>query len=343
MGASRAMGHRDIVVIGASAGGAEALRDLCQGLPAEFPAAVFVVWHIPASSLGLLPRILEPSCKLPTGNAEHGNAIYPGHIVVAPPDHHMLLEDHHVRLTQGPKENRFRPAIDPLFRSAADTYGPRVIGVILAGSLDDGTSGLWAIKDRGGVAVVQDPTDTLFPGMPLSAISNIAVDHIVPVSQMADLLVKLVNEEIELPEPPAPGEMTIEVESAAMGETDEKRMAELGELSAFTCPECHGALWQIVEGKIIRFRCRTGHAYTAEVLLDELDESIERSLWASVRGLEENASLLAHMGRHLAEHGQNGISDQYLERAEETRSRAQTIRRAIEGKVDTERGVQGQA
>lgn len=324
------MGHRDIVVIGASAGGAEALRTLCQGLPADFGAAVFVVWHIPAHSIGLLPRILEPSCDLPVDNAHDSEWIAPGHIFVAPPDQHMLLEDHHVRLTQGPKENRFRPAIDPLFRSAAYNYGPRVIGVVLAGSLDDGTSGLWAIKDRGGVAVVQEPADTLFPGMPLSAISNVAVDHVVPVAQMAELLVKLVNEEIELPQPHPASDLELEVESTAMGETDERDMSELGELSGFTCPDCHGSLWRILEGRIVRFRCRTGHAYTAEALLDELGESVERSLWASVRGLEENASLLEHLGRHLRDHNQPEAAAQYERCAEETIRRARIVREAIE-------------
>ncbi len=166
----------------------------------------------------------------------------PARITVAPPDHHMLLEDHHVRLTQGPKENRFRPAINPLFRSAAQAYGPRVIGVILAGALDDGTSGLWAVKDQGGLAVVQDPADTLFPGMPSSAISNVKVDYVVPVAEMAQFLVGLVNEPIDVPERLPPAGLQLEVQSAAMRETDEQEMSEIGELSGFTCPECHGAL-----------------------------------------------------------------------------------------------------
>lgn len=333
------MGRRDIVVIGASAGGVEALHDLCEDLPADFPAAVFVVWHIPASSMGLLPRILAPVCGLPAGNAVNGEEIRPAHILVAPPDHHMLLEDHHVRLTQGPKENRFRPAIDPLFRSAAATYGPRVIGVILAGSLDDGTSGLWAIKDRGGIAVVQEPSDTLFPDMPLNAIKNVKVDHVVPVARMAELLVSLVQEEIALPDVPPPATLAPEMKSAAMGETDESKMGELGEVSPFTCPDCHGSLWRIMEGSILRFRCRTGHAYTAEVLLDELGESIERNLWASVRVLEESASLLEHVAMHLREHAQDAIAAEYLRQAGETWARARAVRDAIGEVVDLESGV----
>lgn len=335
------MAHRDIVVIGASAGGAEALRELCKGLPADLDAAVFVVWHIPPESLGLLPRILDPFCDLPAENAADGDPVLPGRIKVAPPDRHMLLEDHHVRLTQGPKENRFRPAIDPLFRSAAYAYGPRVIGVILAGSLNDGTPGLWAIKDQGGVAVVQEPTDATFPGMPISAISNVKVDFVVPVAQMAKLLVDLVNEPIDLPEATAPARMDLELESASMGETDDKDMSEIGQLSSLTCPECNGSLWQIVEGSIVRFRCRTGHAFTAEVLLDEMGQSIEKSLWASVRGLEENAALLEHLGRHLREQGKDVVAEHYDQRAEQTRDRAAVVRSAIQVQVNAENGRQG--
>lgn len=318
------------MVIGASAGGVEALRDLCAALPSDIPAALFVVWHIPSHSLGMLPRILQPVSQLPIANALDGQAIMPGTVTVAPPDYHMLLENDRVRLTQGPRENRFRPAVDPLFRSAAFYCGPRAIGVVLAGSLDDGTSGLWAIKDRGGVAVVQDPTDALFPDMPQNAIRNVNVDYVLPAREMGDLLARLTREPIDPPETHAPSGLGLEVESAAMMTTDDADMGQLGELSQFTCPDCHGSLWRIYEGKIVRFRCRTGHAYSSETLLDELTDSIERSLWASVRGLEENATLLEHLGRHLREQGGNGIAEAYLRRAEETWARARVVRVAIE-------------
>jgi two-component system, chemotaxis family, protein-glutamate methylesterase/glutaminase len=326
---------RDIVVIGASAGGVEALRDLCVGLPVDFPAAIFVVWHVASHSLGMLPRILEPASRLPVANAIDGQPITQGTITVAPPDHHMLLENGGVRLTRGPRENGFRPAVDPLFRSAAYYCGPRAIGVVLAGSLDDGTSGLWAIKDRGGVAIVQDPIDALFPDMPRNALRNVSVDYIVPAHELGELLVDVTSEQVDLPEVSPSTSLGLELESAAMATTDDQDMSRLGELSQFTCPECHGSLWRISEGKILRFRCRTGHAYGSETLLDELTESIEQNLWASVRGLEENASLLEHMGRHLREHGVSGIADEYLRRAAETKQRARTVRRAIEdGRAD---------
>ena len=324
------MAKRDIIVIGASAGGAEALRHLCAALPSDIPAAIFVVWHMPSHSFGILPQMLQPVSHLPVANALHDQSIMPGTITVAPPDYHLLLEGGRIRLTQGPRENRFRPAIDPMFRSAATCFGPRVIGVVLSGALDDGTSGLWAIKDRGGLAVAQDPTDALFPGMPTSAIRNVAIDHILQAHQMGELLDRLAREPVTLPTPEAPEPLTLEVESAAMMTTDDEDMSRLGEVSQFTCPECHGSLWRIIEGKIVRFRCRTGHAFSSTTLLDELTESIERSLWASVRGFEENASLLEHLGRHLREQGENGIADEYLSRAAEIKARARSVRVALE-------------
>ena len=336
------MANRDIIVIGASAGGVEALRDLCASLPPDISAAIFIVWHIPSYSQGLLPRMLQPVSQLPVANALHDQAIMPGTITVAPPDHHMLLENDRVRLTQGPRENRFRPAVDPLFRSAAFYCGPRVIGVVLSGSLDDGTSGLWAIKDRGGIAVAQDPIDTLFPDMPTNAIRNVSVDHVVLARDMGPLLERLARETINLPEPQAPASLSLEVGSAAMGETDDEDMRQIGDLSQFTCPDCHGSLWRIAEGKIVRFRCRTGHAYSTEALLAELTDSIERTLWESVRGLEENASLLEHLGSHLREHGENGVADEYLRRAAETKASARAVRDAIEATVDRQSDAKGQ-
>jgi two-component system chemotaxis response regulator CheB len=205
---------------------------------------------------------------------------------------------------------------------------------VLSGSLDDGTSGLWAIKDRGGLALAQDPLDALFPDMPGSAIRNVAVDYVTPAREMGDLLARLTHEPIDLPAGPAATPLALEVESAAMTATDDEDMRKMGELSQFTCPECHGSLWRIHEGKILRFRCRTGHAYSSEALLDELTDSIERSLWASVRGLEENGALLEHLGRHLREHGENGVASEYLRRATEITTRARAIRNVIEDVVE---------
>jgi two-component system, chemotaxis family, protein-glutamate methylesterase/glutaminase len=325
------MARRDIVVIGTSAGGHEALARLCQSLPSDFSAAVFVVWHMPAHGLGLLPAIIRPDCSLPATNAQDGEAIRPGRIYVAPPDQHLLVQDGHVRLTRGPKENRFRPAIDPLFRSAAYSAGPRVIGVVLTGALDDGTSGLWAIKDQGGIAVVQDPQDAAFAGMPTSAISNVPVDFVTPLSEMGTLLVRLTREEIEDKDPANIRErLEQDIRGARMERHDEQDMEQLGQPSVFTCPECHGTLWKIEEGKIVRFRCRTGHAYTAQSLLEELTEDVEDTLWTAVRSLEEKASLMRHIAWHLREHG-DASADRYLTEAATAIERAGAVREALAG------------
>lgn len=191
---------RNIIVVGASAGGFEALKTLVTDLPENFPASIFIVWHVSPDVTGVLPQVLNRSGKLAAAHGVNGEPIETGRIYVAPPDHHLLVERGRVRVTKGPKENRFRPAVDPLFRSAAYTYGNRVIGVILSGALDDGTSGLWMIKHRGGVGVVQDPLDAEFPSMPSNALREVAVDYSIPVAQMAQLLVRLTKEEIETSE-----------------------------------------------------------------------------------------------------------------------------------------------
>ena len=189
------MQTKHIVVVGASAGGIEALRTLVGGLPAEFSAPVCIVMHTAPLSPGVLDNILSRAGRLPASNARMGERLRPGRIYVAPPDCHLLVEPGVLRVTKGPKENRFRPAIDPLFRSAAQVHGPAAIGVILTGNLDDGTAGLWAIKQLGGTAVVQDPQEALFPSMPRSAIEQVRVDHVVPLSDIAPLLVRLTSKE----------------------------------------------------------------------------------------------------------------------------------------------------
>jgi two-component system chemotaxis response regulator CheB len=194
------MAKKDIVVIGASAGGMGALETLVAGLPTDLPAALFVVWHLAPGVKSVLPTVLNRAGPLPAANPKDGDAIRPGRIHVAPNDHHMLLERGYIRIAKGPKENRFRPAVDPLFRSAAYIYGSRVIGIVLSGALDDGTAGLWAIKLRGGTAIVQDPADAMHRSMPLSALENVEVDYKVPVAEIGALLGRLAREEAG-PEP----------------------------------------------------------------------------------------------------------------------------------------------
>src|SRR5438067_9028898 len=239
------MATKDIVVIGASAGGMAALERLVAGLPADLPAALFVVWHLSPGVRSVLPMVLSKAGPLPAANPKDGDPIKPGRIYVGPNDHHMLLERGYIRVTKGPKENRFRPAVDPLFRSAAYIYGTRTIGVVLSGALDDGTAGLWAIKMRGGAAVVQDPSDAMHRSMPINALDNVAVDYKVPVADMGPLLARLTREQAA-PEPliAAAEREKMEAELKIAREVDARveNILQFGELSPFTCPECQGVL-----------------------------------------------------------------------------------------------------
>jgi len=322
---------KDIIVIGASAGGVEALRALAAGLPADLAAAVFVVLHTSAESPGMLAGILDRSGPLPAVAARDRERIQPGRIYVAPPDHHLIVEPGVVRATRGPRENRFRPAIDPLFRSAAQTYGPRVVGVILTGYLDDGTAGLWTVKQLGGTAVVQDPADALVDSMPLSALRHVDVDYCLPLAEIAPLLARLAKEEAEEGVSDVPEETKIEVNIALADKALEAGVLKLGEPSNYACPECHGVLLQLKEEKRIRFRCHTGHAYSLESLVAEIDEGIEESLWSAIRSVEEKVILMRHLAEHVRE-GQNGeAAEQFLRVAEAAQRRADLVRQAAMG------------
>lgn len=335
-------GH-DIIVIGCSAGGMEALKQVVGGLPKDFPAVVFIVWHMSPhmGSLFVLPETLKRSGKLTAAAAEDGKAMQRGRVYVAPPDHHLMLERDHMRLTRGPKENRFRPAIDPLFRSAAYHFGPRVIGVILTGMLDDGTAGLWAVKDRGGITVVQDPLDAEYPSMPRSAQQYVETDHCVPAKDIAPLLIRLAQTPAD-GAPIAPLSKGLDVETKiALGQNAERMgVMELGELSPFTCPECHGTLIQMHSGGIPRFRCHTGHAYSVQSLLGDLSESMENTLWSAVRSLEEAALLTRQMSDHLRSLGQTEAADAYAGKAADALRRAERIRQTAmhQGSVAAEAG-----
>jgi two-component system chemotaxis response regulator CheB len=323
--------NKDLIVIGTSAGGIEALKVLAGGLPADLKAAVFVVLHMGANGLGILPQILERAGPLPAANARDGEAIRPGRIHVAPPDHHLLLEPSgHVRLSRGPKENRFRPAIDPLFRSAALAFGPRVVAVVLSGYLDDGTAGLWAIKARGGTAVVQHPMDALAPSMPRSALAHVAVDHCVTVKEMGPLLAVLAHTPVkEKGGPLVSKRMETEVKIAQKGNPLEAGITRWGEPSRYACPECHGVLLGLKEGSILRFRCHTGHAYSREALRTEYRERTEESLWNTIRSLEETVLLLRRMAAQAAEHGPGQAAAALEQKAREAQRRADWVRQAL--------------
>lgn len=328
---------KDMVVIGGSSGGIDPIRRFLSALPRDFPGSLFVVVHTSADAPGIL-NVIFGGGPLPAVVAGNGERIVPGRIYVPPPDHHLLLEPGRIRLTRGPKENRFRPAIDPLFRSAAQVYGPRVVGVIVSGGLDDGSSGLWAVKRLGGIAVVQDPREALAPSMPLSAIRHVPVDHVVGADEIAPILVRLaatpadVPEEVTVPEP-----VRIEVDIAREHNPKEAGMMRLGEASNFACPECHGVLMEMKEAIPPRYRCHTGHAYTLESLLAEMDEAIEGSLWNAIRALEERVMLIRHAAVHLQQH--EGEADDLLLRAEETQRRADLVRQAALNDDDADAGA----
>jgi len=323
------MPGRDIIVVGTSAGGVEALRALVGGLPAEFPGTVFVVMHTAPDSPGVLAQILDRSGPLPAAYAVNRERIRPGQVYVAPPDVHLLLEPGVVRLTHGPRENRFRPAIDPLFRSAAQTYGPRVVGVILTGGLDDGTSGLWAVKRLGGVAVVQDPDEAFMPSMPLSALSQVEVDYTLPLAEIPSLLARLTSKTVaeqggyEVPEG-----LDIEVKIAMEDNAFDAGVTKLGSPSIFTCPECHGTLLQLKENGRTRYRCHTGHAFSADSLLSQLTESVEETLWSAIRSIAESAMLMRHMAEHVRE-SDDTAAERFLEKARDAERRGELVRQAV--------------
>ncbi|MBD2054490.1 chemotaxis protein CheB [Oculatella sp. FACHB-28] len=324
------MSKHSIVVVGTSAGGMEALKQLVAHLPSNLPTAIFIVWHVAPESTNILPQILERVSPLPVAQAINNETIQPGRIYVAPSDHHLLVELGQVRVTKGPKENRFRPSVDVLFRSAALAYGSQVIGVVLTGLLNDGASGLYAVKERGGRAVVQDPVDALHPSMPIQAMKAVPVDYCVPIKEMGALLGRLSNEvDQEKEEMPVSEQMKLEVAIAGEDNAFRSGIMKLGQLSPYTCPECHGVLLQLKDGGLVRFRCHTGHAYSLNALLTEVTESIEASLWSTLRGIEESELLMNYLAEHLYEANDSGPAELLRQKLQEASKRAELVRQAI--------------
>lgn len=322
-------GH-DIVVVGASAGGVEALVKLANELPADLPASVFIVLHIPAQSPSLLPEILSRAGQLKAVHPKDGEAIQQGCIYVAPPDQHLLVERGHIHLVHGPKENRHRPAIDPLFRSAATIYGPRVVGVVLTGSLDDGTAGLLAIKRLGGVAIVQDPKEALYPSMPLSALNHVDIDYKLPLLEIAPLLVRLASEPVHgQGDYLVPDDMELEVKMAEMNLEALNNGEYVGTPSVFSCPECGGVLWEIRDKELMRYRCRVGHAFSIESMMAAQAEGVEEALWAALKTLEESVSLSRRLAKQARERGQNWLAQRFEEKMRDAQQRAELIRSAL--------------
>jgi two-component system chemotaxis response regulator CheB len=310
-----------IIVVGSSSGGMQALTKLVAQFPKGFPASIFIVNHMSADTTGEpLLKALNASGGLPCEHGKDGVEFKTGHIYLAPSDQHMLIEKGRILVTKGARENRSRPAIDPLFRSAAVAYGNRVIGVILTGYLDDGTSGMMAIKRCGGVCIAQDPLDASYPDMPQSVIANVGADHVVPISEMGVLLSELVRR--KLPKSGRiPEDIQIEAKIAKRVLSDLPSVQSLGVQVPYNCPDCGGVLWQMAEGDSLRYRCHTGHAFTVSVLLAQQTAKIEETLWVALRMFEERQNLLVTMSKSNV-----GTSSSISQRASDSQIHIDRIR-----------------
>jgi two-component system, chemotaxis family, protein-glutamate methylesterase/glutaminase len=318
--------HRDVVVIGGSAGAVQALDTVVRGLPSDFPAAVLIVVHSGPSSPALLPEILSRAGPLPARFADTGTPIEPGRILVAPADHHMLATRRGIVLTRGARENHHRPAVDPLFRSAAATFGTRVVGVILSGNLDDGTAGLSAVQRCGGLTVVQDENDAPYPSMPASARANVSIDHTAPAAAIARLLVRATGEPAGHEQATRPA--LVEAEAAMEeGQIDDADLLDrVGERTMLSCPECQGALWEL-QDDVLRFRCHVGHAYNRASLDLLKARELEDALWAAIRGFGESA----HIAEKIARRQSGPDAERFQARARAAREHAALLRRVIDG------------
>ncbi|MDQ2769504.1 MAG: chemotaxis protein CheB [Bacteroidota bacterium] len=319
-----------LIVVGTSAGGMSALEQLVAQLPATFPGAVLVVQHFAPDSSGqhLVDRLARHSalpCRLPAD----GDPIEAGTVYLAPPDRHLLAKDGsvpHFLVTKGPRENHYRPAADTLFRSAAVAYGPRTVGVVLTGMLHDGTAGLEFIKRCGGVAVVQDPAEAEFPSMPETALRNVDIDYILPLALMGSVLEEITGSTTPRPPVDATGEIPADLRlEAAIAERvvgDAEAAAQLGHLVPLTCPDCGGTLWEVAHGKVQRFRCHTGHVFTADALAHNSSQSLEETLWVALRMMEERKNLLSSMARR----GETSYPVQQAEKLEEIKKHIDRLR-----------------
>jgi two-component system chemotaxis response regulator CheB len=301
-------GKHDIIIAGASAGGVEALKKVVGRLPADLPAAVFIVVHVFPRSKSILPEILSGVSRILVLHAEDGMGIRPGRIYVAPPDHHLIIEQGHMHLSRGPKEQHQRPCINVTFRTAAAAYGKRVIGVVLTGQLDDGTAGLWEIVREGGVAVVQNPEEAEFASMPLSALREVEVNYTVRLAEMGQLLAQLAR-------------------NGKSGGTPAEEGREMEpELTDLTCPDCRGTIWRVRKGRFCEYRCRVGHSYSPKSMLAEHFLAQERVLWAAIVALEEGASL----SRQLTGQLEPDLRQALEEEAQDRLQQAKELRRILE-------------
>ncbi|AZO12068.1 MULTISPECIES: chemotaxis protein CheB [unclassified Mesorhizobium] len=321
-------GHHTIV-IGASAGGIEPLKRIVSDLPPDLPAAVFVVVHI--GQVSYLPEILDRAGALKASVAKNGATAQTGNIYVAPPGFHLLLHGDHMMLRRGPRENLARPAIDPLFRSAALSHGASVVGVLLSGALSDGTAGLRAIKAVGGLAVVQHPKDALVPAMVENALHYAEIDHCLPAAELGGLLGQLASEPAGETFAAPPG-VRLEAAIAAQEHSTMKDEDRLGELSVFTCPECHGPLWEIEDGDMLRYRCHTGHAFTADAVMEAQAIEADEILWSLLRAHQQRAAFARRMAERERTRDRSALAREFGQRAREYEADAAVIERILESR-----------
>lgn len=335
VGEKAAVMGRDVVVVGASAGGVESLKGFVAGLAPDLPATVLVVLHVGASSPSLLPAILDRAGPLPASAATTHEPLRRGHIVVAQPDHHLLVVDDHSTLTRGPHENGSRPAIDVLFRSAARAAGPRVIGVILSGALDDGTAGMTSIRQRGGLVLAQRAQDAAYPSMPSSVITHVGADRVGSVAELAAAVNELTRSEEVHAVPAEPSQTLVsEVDMAHMNR-DAFAADRPGSPSGYSCPDCSGTLFEIDDDGQLRFRCRVGHAWSSLALMAAQSHALESALWMSFRSLEEKAALSRQLADRAGERGNPLSRQRYLERATEASRSAALLQRLLEQPLNT--------
>jgi two-component system, chemotaxis family, protein-glutamate methylesterase/glutaminase len=320
------MDKHDVIVIGASAGGVEATSRVVAELPRDMQASVLIVLHI-SRGRSMLPEILTRAGRMPAAHPTDGEPLKYGQIYVAPPDHHLLVDVGAVRVVHSASENGVRPAVDPLFRSAARAYGSRVIGVVLTGALDDGASGIVAIKEAGGITVAQDPHEAFSPGMPRSAVNTGKIDHVLPLRDIPVLLAALVEEDAP------PIQTGIKSTHLRAMEPDLAQMPlavhahdRPGHPSVFTCPECHGILWEVDEAGLLRFRCRVGHVYSQDSMLAAQTDEVDRALWTALRTLEERAALAHKLAERGRERSHAWVDKAFTVRAREAENEAAQIR-----------------
>jgi len=321
-----------VIVVGASAGGITAVRTLLNKLPKDIPAAIFVVVHTSPDGPGRLATVLNRVTRLTVVKPEYDGLIRNGCVYVAPPDYHLIIDGRHLRLTHGPREHRFRPAVDPLFRTAAEHYGARTIGIVLSGHMADGAHGMALIKRAGGVTMVQHPDEAQAPSMPLNAMRRGGIDYVLPIEEMARVIMGLLMQgrrrgtrksqrkrqlKTEIPTPERPG-------------TDALRTHEFKDpLSPFTCPDCGGALREIKEKDLVRYRCHVGHGFNSESLRDGMDEKLEETLWSALRAIEENIELRSRMLTRAKDRRLTAFTRALDREIAEMKQRAAALRRLL--------------